>query len=58
MAFLEFGVYIQLVHHCGKQPLIPNEDTKVREEHSMGLSTNVTNYYSLHNDCTLKISFT
>jgi hypothetical protein len=57
MAFLELGVCIQLVHHCGRQLLTPNEDMEVRTKHSMGLSTNVTRC-SLHNDFALKISFT
>jgi hypothetical protein len=56
MAFLELGVCIELVHHCGRQPLTPSDDTEVGAEHSMSFSTNVTSYCSLHNDFAIKIS--
>jgi hypothetical protein len=34
MAFLELGVCIQLVYHCGRQPLTLNEDMEVGAKHS------------------------
>jgi hypothetical protein len=57
MAFLGLRVCIELMHHCGRQPLTPSEDTEIGAKHSMGFFANVTSYCSLHEDFALKTSF-